>query len=83
MACSKCSKNSNITYKGEDYCWDHFDEVSRGSVPETKEELNIPDDFYPDDYMGGYIQRWTTYGLPFNFSLDGFMVVCDETKGLI
>jgi hypothetical protein len=38
--CSKCDKESKITYKGDDYCWDHFDEVTKPKTPTyTNEQI--------------------------------------------
>jgi len=39
--CSKCDKPSKISYKGEEYCWEDFDEVRKPQEERqyTQEEL--------------------------------------------
>lgn len=29
ITCIQCKNPSNITFKGKDYCWEHFDEASK------------------------------------------------------
>lgn len=55
IICCNCQKEGKITYKGIDYCWVHFDEVSNPkeeSKAYTQEEL---DEMYNEAIKHGII----------------------------
>jgi hypothetical protein len=47
--CIQCPKGSNITFRGKDYCWGHYDEANKSKEFVTQEDIDdllLPDDFY-------------------------------------
>jgi len=47
MACIQCTKDSKITFRGVDYCWEHYDEASKPTPQVDLDDLyqDFPDGF--------------------------------------